>query len=274
MAMKRSTRRRLSRAAMYAVLLGLLVLFSLLADWPTVRHNFFNSEGFGNPLTGDWGTWPDLITIGVKNTLIYTAVAFVIGLILGTVLALMKLSPFGAYRWLATAYIELFRGLPVLLVVLLMAFGIPIAFNGWTPPGGTIGAGVVGLILVAGAYMAETLRAGIQAVPKGQTEAARSLGMSASRTTFTVILPQAFRIVIPPLTNEFVLLIKDTALLFVIGFAATQRELTTMARDFMASSPTAGTSTSLIQAAILYLLITLPLTRLVAWLERRQQRAR
>ena len=274
MALKRSTRRTLSRAALYAVLLGVLLLVGLNADWATIRANFFAPAGFGNPLQGDWGTWPELITVGVKNTLIYTVVAFVVGLVLAVVLALMRLSPVGAYRWIATAYVEFFRGLPALLVVLLMAFGIPIAFSGWTPPGGTVGAGVVGLILVAGAYMAETIRAGIQAVPKGQSEAARSLGMSAGRTTVTVVLPQAFRIVIPPLTNEFVLLIKDTALLFVIGFAADQRELTTIARDFMASSPTAGTSTSLIQAAILYLLITLPLTRLVAWLERKQQKAR
>ncbi len=274
MALRRSTRRKLSRAALYAVLLGLVLALVLAADWPTIRANFFAPDGIGNPLRGDWGTWPDLVTVGVKNTLIYTAIAFVVGLALAVVLALMRLSPIAAYRWLATAYIEFFRGLPALLVVLLMAFGIPIAFSGWTPPGGTVGAGVVGLVLVAGAYMAETIRAGIQAVPKGQTEAARSLGMSAGRTTVTVVLPQAFRIVIPPLTNEFVLLIKDTALLFVIGFAASQRELTTMARDFMASSPTAGTSTSLIQAAVLYLLLTLPLTRLVSWLERRQQRAR
>ena len=273
MALKRSQKRVLSRAALYVVLLGLVVLLFLAADWPTIKSNFFSSGGFGNPFTGDWGTWPDLITVGVKNTLIYTVIAFGVGLVLAVVLALMRLSPVGPYRWLATAYIEFLRGLPALLVVLLMAFGIPIAFQ-WTPPGGTVGAGVMRLILVAGAYMAETIRAGIQAVPKGQTEAARSLGMSAGRATVTVVLPQAFRIVIPPLTNEFVLLIKDTALLFVVGFAADQRELTTLSRDLVSSGPTAGTSTSFIQAAILYLIITLPLTRLVSWLERRQQRAR
>ena len=72
MPMKRSTRRRLSRAVLYAVLLGLLVLLVLAADWPTIRANFFAPAGFGNPLQGDWGTWPELITVGVKNTLIYT----------------------------------------------------------------------------------------------------------------------------------------------------------------------------------------------------------
>ena len=266
--MKRSTRRRLTQGVLYAVLLGLLLLVVLAADWAAIRQNFFKPGGFE-----DAEAWKEMITVGVKNTLIYTAIAFFGGLTLALVLALMKLSPLGPYRWLATAYVELFRGLPALLVILFMAFGVPIAFQ-WTPPGGSVGAGVIGLVLIAGAYMAETLRAGIQAVPKGQTEAARSLGMSAGRTNLSVVLPQAFRIVIPPLTNEFVLLIKDTALLFVIGFAADQRELTTLARDFVASGPTAGTSTSYIQAAVLYLIITIPLTQLVSYLERRQRRAR
>jgi polar amino acid transport system permease protein len=119
--------------------------------------------------------------------------------------------------------------------------------------------------------MAETLRAGIQAVPRGQNEAARSLGMSSGRTMLSIVLPQAFRIVIPPLTNEFVLLIKDTSLLFVIGVALEDRELTTFSRDGLVEY---ANSTPLTVAAVLYLIITLPLTRLVARLERRQQRAR
>jgi polar amino acid transport system permease protein len=263
---KRSTRRKLVRGLLYALFVAIVVALVLLVDWEAVQESFFNTEG----LQKNWG---ELIVTGVKNTVIYTVIAFVLGLVLALVLALMKMSPVAPYRWLATAYIEFFRGLPALIVILVMAFGVPIAFQ-WTPPGGLIGAGVVALVVVSGAYMAETLRAGIQAVPKGQAEAARSLGMSGSWTMVSVVLPQAFRIVIPPLTNEFVLLIKDTALLFVIGMQADQRELTTVARDFMTSGPSAGTATSLTMAAVLYLIITLPLTRLVAWMEKRQQRAR
>ncbi|MFC4783739.1 amino acid ABC transporter permease [Nocardioides sp. MAHUQ-72] len=266
--MRRTTRRRLTNGVLYAILVLAVLLLGALVDWGAVRANFFDKAGWERG-----GNWGDLITIGVKNTVIYTVIAFVFGFALAILLALMKLSPVAPYRWLATAYIEFFRGLPALIVILVMGFGVPIAFN-WRPPGGLVGAGLIGLILVAGAYMAETLRAGIQAVPKGQTEAARSLGMGAGRTTVSVVLPQAFRIVIPPLTNEFVLLIKDTALLFVLGVQVDQRELTTVARDLLTSGPTAGTSTSLIQAALLYLVITLPLTRLVAALEKRQQRAR
>jgi polar amino acid transport system permease protein len=265
---KRTTKRALSRGVLYAFFVAGVVAIALLADWATIRQQFWNSGGVGFA-EGNWG---DLITIGVRNTLIYTAIVYTGGLVLGLVLALMRLSPVGPYRWSATAFIELFRGLPALIVILFMAFGLPIAFQ-WSPPGGPIGAGLIGLVLVAGAYMAETIRAGIQAVPAGQAEAARSLGMGPGRTMSKVVLPQAFRIVVPPLTNEFVLLIKDTALLFVIGAQVGERELTAVARDFQASGPSAGTSTSLVQAALLYLVITLPLTQLVSWLERRQRKA-
>jgi polar amino acid transport system permease protein len=124
---------------------------------------------------------------------------------------------------------------------------------------------------VYGAYMAETIRAGILAVPKGQYEAARSLGMSSFRTMVSITLPQALRIVIPPLTNELVALLKDTSLIQVIGFAATERELTAFGSDQL---NTFASPSPLMAVAVLYLVITLPLTRLVAWLERRGQRAR
>ena len=261
--MKRSTKQRLVQGVLYGVLVIIVVVLALLADWQAVRENFFDTEIAGQ-------LWPEIVTVGARNTILYTVIAFVGGLLLAVVLALMKLSPAAPYRWLATAYIEFFRGLPALLVIIISGFAIPIAF-GWRPPGGLVGAGLAALVVVSSAYMAETLRAGIQAVPKGQTEAARSLGMSGGRTTTSIVLPQALRIVIPPLTNEFVLLIKDTSLLAVIGVAQTQRELTTFARD--ENSLTAN-STPLMVAALLYLVITLPLTRVVAALERRQQRAR
>jgi polar amino acid transport system permease protein len=264
--MKRTTKAKLQQGALYALLLLALGFLLTLIDWTAVQQQFFSSEG----LKHNWG---ELIRTGVKNTAIYTVIAFAGGLVLALLLALMKLSPIFIYRWLATVYIEFFRGLPALIVILAMGFGVPIAFH-WTPPGGAVGAGLVALMMVAGAYMAETIRAGIQAVPKGQVEAARSLGMSGSRTMVSIVVPQAFRIVIPPLTNEFVLLIKDTSLLFVIGATISQRELVTVARDMQSSGFSAGTATSLTMAAILYLVITLPLTRLVAHLEKKQQRAR
>jgi polar amino acid transport system permease protein len=260
---KRSTKRHLTQGALYAVLVAGVVALGFAADWAAIKENYFDTEVLKQ-------LWPEIVTVGVRNVVIFTVIAFVGGLVLALVLALMKLSPVAPYRWMATAYVEFFRGLPALLVILVFGFTIPIAFH-WRPPGGTVGAGLFALALVSAAYMAETLRAGIQAVPKGQAEAARSLGMSGPWTTVSVVLPQAFRIVIPPLTNEFVLLIKDTSLLFVIGVAMNQRELTTFTRDAASSY---GNSSSYTAAAVAYLVITLPLTRLVAWLERRQGRER
>ena len=261
--MKRTTRRRLKLGVQYAIFVAVVVVLVLIADWEAIRENFFDVDVLKN-------LWPEIITIAAKNTLIYTFTAFFGGLVLAVVLALMRLSEVAPYRWVARGYIEFFRGLPALLVIIAFGFAIPIAFQ-WRPPGGTTGAGVLALTIVASAYMAETIRAGIQAVPKGQAEAARSLGMSATRTMFSVVLPQAFRIVIPPLTNEFVLLLKDTSLLYVIGMALDERELTTFGR---AAQSTYSDSSPLVAAAVMYLIITLPLTQLVNRLEQRQQRAR
>ena len=130
--------------------------------------------------------------------------------------------------------------------------------------------GAVPLALVASAYMAETIRAGIEAVPKGQMEAARSLGMSYSRAMITIIIPQALRIIVPPLTNEFVLLIKDTSLISVLGVTAGTRDLARFGRDGVNSTANA---TPLIVAGLVYLAMTVPLTQLVAWMERREKAA-
>lgn len=264
--MTRSQRTRLLTLGLYVVFALLVVAFVLVANWEAIRSNFFLTEGFT-------GNWQDMVFTGAKNTILYTVISFIGGFVLAVVLVLMKLAPIAPFRWVATAYIELFRGLPALVVIIFMGLGVPIAF-GWRPPGGTVGAGLLALMMVAGAYMAETLRAGIEAVPKGQSEAARSLGMNAPWTMTSIVMPQALRIVVPPLTNELVILLKDTSLLFVIGLAANEKELTTLARDFMSSGPSAGTATSLAFAALLYLAITLPLTQLVAWMERKQKRSR
>jgi polar amino acid transport system permease protein len=256
--MKPRQRQRLFRLLMYAIGLIVIVLAIVLGDWERIAFNFFNPEVMAD-------MFPEVLTIAAKNTILYTLMSFAIGLVLALALALMKLSSIKPYRAFAIGYIELFRGLPALITLILIGFGIPIAFE-FRIPGGRVGAGVLGLSIVAGAYMAETIRAGIEAVPRGQTEAARSLGMSANRTMFTIILPQAFRIIIPPLTTEMVLLIKDTSLFFVLGTTPLTKELTKFARDFMVEIRNA---TPLTVAALVYLAITLPLTWLVARLEKR-----
>ncbi|WP_342771398.1 amino acid ABC transporter permease [Georgenia muralis] len=261
--MRRTTRRRLTRGVMYAVFLAVVVAVVLATDWARVQNQFLRVDIAREQ-------FPQIITIALKNTIVFTVVSFVGGVVLGVVMALMKLSSVPPYRWFATAYIELFRGLPALLTIFAMAYVIPIAL-GVQVPGGQVGAGLVGLILVASAYMAEVIRAGIEAVPKGQAEAARSLGMSPARTMLSVVLPQGFRIIIPPMTNEFVLLLKDTSLLFIAGSTVFTKELTTFARDGLSVN---SNGTTLVMAAMLYLLITIPLTRLVAVLERKLAKTR
>jgi polar amino acid transport system permease protein len=163
-------------------------------------------------------------------------------------------------------YIELFRGLPALLIFIFVGVAVPLAFPGTEIAGGTCGKVALALGLVSAAYMAETIRAGIQAVPKGQLEAARSLGFSHGRAMVSIIIPQAFRIVIPPLTNELVLLVKDSSLVLFLGVTLQERELTKFGRDL--ASETAN-STPILVAGLCYLLVTLPLGYLVRRLEAR-----
>lgn len=259
--MTKRQRQRIVRAVLYATSVIALVVGALGADWPLIRRNFFDLEIART-------MWPDVVVLAARNTLLYTVLAFSFGLVLGLVLALMRLSSIGPYRWFATVYIEVFRGLPALLTIFLVGFGIPIAFGTRWPVLLQI---TLGLGIVAAAYMSETIRAGIEGVPKGQMEAARSLGMTRTRAMASIIIPQGFRLIIPPLTNELVLLIKDTSLLFVLGTTPVSKELTKFGRDLLASRANA---TPLIVVGLVYLMITLPLTQVVAVLERRNARAR
>lgn len=263
MALRRRTRSKLYQGSVYVVLAGLLVWALAVTDWPAVQQQFANPEVAVKML-------PGIFTIALRNTILFTLVAFVGGLLLGIILALMKLSAVGPFRWIATVWIELFRGLPALMTIFAFVYMLPIALK-VKFPGGPVTAGLLGLVCVSSAYMAETIRAGIQAVPKGQAEAARSLGMSPMKTMFWVVLPQGFRIIIPPMTNEFVLLLKDTSLLFIAGSTPLTKELTTFARDGLT---THASATPFVMAALLYLMVTIPLTRFVAWIERRMARER
>lgn len=248
------------RGALYVLLVLIVLALVLLADLGALQDAFLNPQYIGDTL-------PGIITTGAKNTVIYTVGSFVVGLVVGLPVALMKMSPVPVYRWLANIYIEYFRGVPAILNIFAFAFMIPIAFDGFRLPGGSTTAATLALGLIAAAYIAETIRAGIQAVPKGQVEAARSLGMSTGRTTWTIVLPQAFRIIIPPMTNEVVLLIKDTSLFFIAGFQQDDKDIFTFARDIATDS---FNPTPLIVGGLIYLAVTLPLTQLVAWQERRQ----
>ena len=251
-----TVRKRLGRWVSYLLAAVIVVVVALVADWGVFARQFANLDVAAK-------LFPQIVTSALVNTLWYTVVSFVVGTALAIVFAIMKLGG-GPFGWFARVYIELFRGIPALLTIFACAFMVPIAF-GVRLPGGTVGAGLIGLILVTSAYMAEIIRAGIQAVPVGQREAARSLGMTSGQTMLWVILPQGVRIVIPPMTNEFVMLLKDTSLLFIAGVAMGQKELTTFARDALSTNANA---TPMIAAALLYLIITVPLTMLAGKLEK------
>jgi polar amino acid transport system permease protein len=254
------TRRQRARLIRWIVIVVPLVGVAALiatADWAHIQEAFFQPD-----IAAD--LFPRIITVGVKNTLIYTTLAFVGGLLIALPIALMRLSTVRPYRWFASTYIELLRGVPAIVTLIAIGFAVPIALDFRVP--GKYGPASLALALVAAAYMAETIRAGIQAVPRGQTEAARSLGMSSARTMVTIVIPQAFRIMIPPLTNELVLLLKDSSLVFVLGTTAETVELAKFGREAVSRT---FNGTPLTVVAILYLAISLPLTRLAAHLEKR-----
>ncbi|WP_391653679.1 amino acid ABC transporter permease [Streptomyces tamarix] len=259
----RRQRRRVSQGIQYAVFVAAVAAVVAVADWERLR-NQFAQRGLAGEL------FPQIITTALRNTVVYTASGFVFGLVLGLVIALMRLSSVAPYRWVAGVYIEFFRGLPALLIFIFVGVAVPLAFPGAEIPGGTYGKVALGLGLVAAAYMAETIRAGIQAVPRGQMEAARSLGFSHARAMASVVVPQAFRIVIPPLTNELVLLFKDSSLVLFLGVTLEERELTKFGRDL--ASQTAN-STPILVAGLCYLLVTVPLGFVVRRLEARTGKA-
>ena len=260
--MSKRRRAQLIRWGIYALTLALVLAVAFTIDWARLQDKMFRPD-----LVRD--QFPKIATQAARNTLIFTFFGFTGGFALGLALALMRLSGVRPYRWFAVIYIDVIRGLPALLLLIFIAFGLPIALNVRVP--GTYGRGSLALAIVASAYIAETIRAGIEAVPPGQMEAARSLGMSQSRAMITIVIPQAFRIVIPPMTNELVLLLKDTALISVIGVTEATKELTRFGRDGVNASANA---TPLIVAGIMYLILTIPMTRLAAWLEQRARASR
>ncbi|MGW0884821.1 amino acid ABC transporter permease [Streptomyces sp. NPDC002671] len=245
----RRQKRRLSRGIQYVVFVAAVIALAVTADWGRLRNQFAQG-GIAKQM------WPDVITLALKNTVLFTVSGFVLGMALGLVIALMRLSTVGPYRWLAGIYIEIFRGLPALLVFVFIAVAVPLAFPGTEIPGGTYGKAALGLGLIGAAYMAETFRAGIQAVPKGQMEAARSLGFSPVKAMISIIIPQAFRIILPPLTNELIMLFKDSSLVLLLGVTLEERELSKFGRDL---ASTTANSTPILVAGLCYLLVTIPL---------------
>jgi polar amino acid transport system permease protein len=220
-------------------------------------------ENFGIVLEGFWET--------VQLALISAAIALVWGLVLALIRQLPGKGTAPA-RWLAIAYIDAFRGIPLLLVVLIISGSFPfldflpewLRAPTWFGKPDIFWYGVLAIALTYGAYYAEVYRAGIEAVPHGQREAARSLGMSHAAEMRHVIVPQAVRKVIPPMLNDFIALMKDTSLVQVIGVV----EVVKVGREIQADT---FNSSALTLGAILFLVVTIPLARIVDRQINRQQ---
>lgn len=209
-----------------------------------------------------WGNyWQDIIFNGLRITLEFTAVAVFFGVLLGTVVAILKMSRSKVVRFFITVYIEVIRGTPILLQLFVFVFALPGVLPAvkLTTPQWT----AVALSINSSAYVSEVIRSGIQSVDKGQTEAARSLGLSSGQTMLRIILPQAVRNILPTLGNEFIMMLKETSLAstFFIGDLMTKYK--TISGATMISFET------LVIIGLIYLSVTFPLSKLVGWFEKK-----
>jgi polar amino acid transport system permease protein len=247
-------------------LVSTLVFFSIVAvivtsspGWDEVRESFFYGPEFREAL-------PDIAHAFLVNVRLFL-VAEVFILVLALLLAVFRSLPgpvFFPLRALAVAYTDLFRGVPTILVIYILGFGAP-ALDISGVPRSPFFWGVVSLVLVYTAYVAEVYRAGIESVHPSQEAAARSLGLNRVQALRYVVLPQAVRRVVPPLLNDFIGLQKDTALVALIGpIEAVRQSQIEVAGSF--------NYTPYLATALLFVVLTIPLARLTDWLISRNRR--
>lgn len=206
-----------------------------------------------------WNSLPMLLA-GAGVTIEITAIAVGLGFIFGLITSVCRLSGVKILQVIAVCYVNIIRGTPMLVQIFLIYFALPMVIGERINP---FVAAVAACSINSGAYVSEIFRAGIQSVDKGQMEAGRSLGLSWMQTMRYVIMPQAFKHVIPPLGNEFISMTKETSLVSVIGF----EELTRRGQLIIAK--TYGSFEIWLTVAAIYLVMTLTIARLVSYLERR-----
>jgi polar amino acid transport system permease protein len=212
---------------------------------------------------------------GLAITVLLTVASFIFIILVGLIGGLGRIAKNPVIHLIATLYVEIVRGIPLLVQLIWWYFAAPVVIKAIGSflhipaianyQSNAIFLAIVGLVVCYGAYMSEIFRAGIQSVHKGQMEAARSLGMTYIQSMRYVIVPQALRVVLPPVGNEFIMLIKDTSLVSVVAVA----DLTRRGREFMAAHFNPIEVWTLV--ALLYLILTLFSARLIAWLENRRR---
>ncbi|HBF41523.1 MAG TPA: amino acid ABC transporter permease [Anaerolineaceae bacterium] len=213
------------------------------------------------------------VSDGIWVTIVLTAITFVLVLIFGLLVALARLSSAGWLKGIATVYVEVIRGIPLLVQLIFWYFAFPALIKqvgaSWGIPAfanyqaDAMTMAILGMAFCYTAYMSEVYRSGIQSISKGQMEAARSLGMNYFQAMRYVIIPQAIRVILPPVGNEFITLLKDTSLVSTVAVA----DMTRRGREFMASNFIPIQTWVMI--ALLYLVLTVLSERLVSFLERR-----
>jgi polar amino acid transport system permease protein len=252
---RRALRRKLSRKqAIIAAVSSILVLGTLTIilitspGWEVVKATFFDIQ-YGK----------EVFPTVVKGLWINLQLTFFGGIAIGIIamgLALLRTTKSPAltpFRFLATAYVDIFRGAPLILIILLVGFGVP-ALRLQGISSNVIVLGTIAVVLTYSAYVAEVIRSGILSIHPSQRAAARSLGLTSGQTMRFVVLPQALRRVVPPLLNDFVSLLKDTGLVSILG-------VTDAVRAAQINASRTFNYTPYVVAAILFLLITIPMTR-------------
>ena len=199
---------------------------------------------------------------GLQVTLYIFLIAILLGFLIGLVIALLRLAPLKILNWIAKGYVDTIRGTPFIVQLFFIYFGVNslqvISLNSTT-------AGIITVAINAGAYFAEIIRAGIQSIDKGQTEAARSIGFTSAQTMRYIVLPQAFRRMLPTITNQSIISLKDTSLLSVIGIA----DLTQQGQ--IQASATFEAFKIWLAVGVIYFIIIYLLTLLANFVERRFQ---
>ncbi|CDX44072.1 Glutamine transport ATP-binding protein GlnQ [Mesorhizobium sp. ORS 3359] len=222
-------------------------------DWlANLQRSFFDWDAMASVL-------PSLLTVGLKNTLILAAASTVLGILIGMVLAVMGISRSAWLRIPARVYTDIFRGLPAILTILLIGQGfarIGREIFGPSP----YPLGILALSLIAGAYIGEIFRSGIQSVESGQMEACRALSMSYGQGMRLIVVPQGVRRVLPALVNQFIGNVKDSSLVYFLGLLASEREIFRIGQD---QAVVTGNLSPLLLAGMFYLIITVPLTHVV-----------
>jgi len=255
----RSTWIAVLSTVIFFAIVGFLIVSS--SGWPEVRRSFFDAEEFAY-------AFPEILAKFWRNVFIFS-VAEILVLLFALLIAVLRSLPgpvFTPLRIMAAAYTDLFRGVPTILVIAMLGYGMPALQLRGLPDSDLFWA-IVALTLVYSAYVAEVYRAGIESIHPSQIAAARSLGLSRGQALRHVVIPQAVRRVIPPLLNDFIGLQKDSALIAFLGYTeALLRAQIIQAQDF--------NFTPYVALAVIYVAITIPQARFVDWLIAKERRRR